>query len=191
MSSLLRNPWVVGIGVPLVLTGLGYVARRIYKHYRPGLPTFRLTYRDSPPTRSGAGKPDHVICTWPGVLSIQNVSAVDAVGVTVGLTNGTRPTCSLPTVLRSRDEPTRIEVETKRTFDMHKIFPAKYARSPLEKHPPDIEPETELYQEDLMHLAITIRGSTIEGQSFDLRFFRVGREVEKMVAECVTEQDKA
>jgi len=191
MSDVLRNPWVVGIGVPLVLAGLGYVARRVYKHYQPEVPTFRLAYRDSQPTRSGAGRPDHIMCTWSGVLSIQNVSAVDAVGVTVGLPDGTRPTAPVPTVLRSREEPVRIEIETKRTFDMHKIFPSKYARSPLEDHPPDIEPETELYPEKLHHLAATIHGSTVTGKSFTLRFTRGSREGEEMVAESGTAEDGA
>jgi len=191
MSDFLRNPWVVGIGVPLVLAGLGYVARRAYKHYRPELPTFSLAYRDSPPTRSGARKPDHIICTWSGVLSIQSMSEVDAVGVTVGLPGGTRPTSSVPTVLRSRDESVRIEVETKRTFDMHKIFPRKYARSPSEEHPPDIRPETELYPQELEHLAVTIRGSTVAGQTFSFGFVRVSRETEELVAKDTAEQAKA
>ncbi len=184
MSAFLLNPWTVGIGLAL----LGVLGRRAWRWFvgrrKPQKPRITVSYEDVRGwSSSTADKPKHILCKWPGVLRLENVSPFDAFRVAVEVPEVVRLTSPVPHTLRRIDGPRSIQTEVQQTFDKHRIFPRTYAKSPLDDVADDLDPERDCYPTELLNLTITVRCENEAGQCFECSFRRTDAHSKELTAE--------
>ena len=121
-----------------------------------GQPEITVSYEDNNCHRTSGSKQDEIVCRWSGILHVQNHSSATAFKVSIQLPEAVELTSSAPTVLRCDGTPP-LETVVHQSFDARELFPSKYAKSPLEKTPPDLNPNTEHYPDELRHLHVLVR----------------------------------
>ena len=150
-----------------------------------GQPDIAVSYEDTTCLRSSGSKRDEIVCTWNGTLVVQNHSPATAFKVSLQLPEAVELTSQAPTVLRCDGTPP-IATAVRRSFDARKLFPSKYAKSPLEETTPDVDPNRERYPDELRHLDVLVRCENEAGQQFTFRFVRTDPTKKDLTAEPET-----
>ncbi len=181
MLKWLRNLWGKCRRVNSISTPVGGVGWD-NSPSMTGRPEIEVSYTDIACLRSSGARPDEIVCRWSGTLHVQNHSPATAFKVSIQLPEMVELTSTAPTVLRC-DGTDPIETEARRSFDARELFPSKYAMSPFEETPRDIDPDTERYPDALRHLDVSVRCENEAGERFAFRFLRTDPTKNELTAE--------
>lgn len=181
MMEWLRNLWRNRRRVNSISTPVGGVGWDNSPSVT-GQPEITVSYEDTTCIRSSGSNPDEIVCRWSGTLHLQNHSPATAFKVTIQLPDTVELASAPPTVLRC-DGASPLETAVRRSFDARELFPSRYAKSPLDETPPDVDPNRERYPEELRHLDVSICCENEAGQRFAFRFLRSDPAKKELTAE--------